>query len=142
MAGALAAELRTAGARTGVRRAEGGPLRGTVMMPETFVLIPGRSTEQGTSCGDKSSLQYADVTRTLRMNPDDMSRLGLKDGSRVRLRSPVAEIAVTCVSGKDELPRGLLFIAYGPESSRLMGGDTQGTGMPDSKSFEVELRCD
>jgi formylmethanofuran dehydrogenase subunit D len=33
----------------------------------------------------------------------------------------------------------MLFIAYGPESSRLMTGDTQGTGMPDSKGFEVEL---
>jgi formylmethanofuran dehydrogenase subunit D len=111
-------------------------------MPEKFVLIPGRSTEQGTSCGDKSSPQYVDATRTLRMNPGDMTRLGLENGARVRLRSPVAEISVTCVSAKDELPPGLLFIAYGPESSRLMGGDTQGTGMPDSKSFEVELTCE
>jgi formylmethanofuran dehydrogenase subunit D len=111
-------------------------------MPENFVLIPGRSTEQGTSVGDKSSSRYAEVTRTLRMNPDDMRRLGLTDGARVRLRSAAAEIVVTCVSAKEELPPGLLFIAYGPESSRLMGGDTQGTGMPDSKAFEVELRCE
>jgi formylmethanofuran dehydrogenase subunit D len=111
-------------------------------MPEKFVLIPGRSTEQGTSVGDKSSEQYVDVTRTLRMNPDDMTRLGLTNGARVRLRSAVDEISVTCVSAKDELPPGLLFIAYGPESSRLMGGETQGTGMPDSKGLEVELRCE
>jgi formylmethanofuran dehydrogenase subunit D len=111
-------------------------------MPEKFVLIPGRSTEQGTSVGDKSSEQYVDVTRTLRMNPNDMTRLGLTNGALVRLRSAVAEISVTCVSAKDELPPGLLFIAYGPESSRLMGGETQGTGMPDSKGLEVELRCE
>jgi formylmethanofuran dehydrogenase subunit D len=111
-------------------------------MPEKFVLIPGRSTEQGTSVGDKSSEQYVDVTRTLRMNPSDMTRLGLTNGALVRLRSAVAEISVTCVSAKDELPPGLLFIAYGPESSRLMGGETQGTGMPDSKGLEVELLCE
>ena len=34
---------------------------------------------------------------------------------------------------------GVLFIAYGPESSKLMGGETHGTGMPDSKGIDVEL---
>jgi len=109
------------------------------MGSERFILIPGRSTEQGTSVGDKASAQYREVTRTLRMNPDDMKRLGLADGSRVRLRTAEAEVEVTCVSGRDELPPGLLFIAYGPESSRLLSGDTQGTGMPDSKGIEVRV---
>ena len=109
------------------------------MASETFILIPGRSTEQGTSVGDKSSPEYREVTRTLRMNPADMTRLGVGDGSKVRLRNALAEIEVTCVSAKEELPPGVLFIAYGPESSRLMGGETHGTGMPDSKGLEVEL---
>jgi formylmethanofuran dehydrogenase subunit D len=103
------------------------------------VLIPGRSTEQGTSVGDKSSARYRAVTRSLRMNPEDMVRLGVAEGGRVRLRTSLAEIEVTCVSAKDELPPGVLFIAYGPESSRLMAAETQATGMPDSKGFEVEL---
>lgn len=109
------------------------------MAAETFILIPGRSTEQGTSVNDKSSPEYREVTRTLRMNPNDMQRLGVGDGSTVRLRNELAEIEVTCVSGKEELPPGVLFIAYGPESSKLMGGETHGTGMPDSKGLEVEL---
>jgi formylmethanofuran dehydrogenase subunit D len=107
--------------------------------PATFVLIPGRSTEQGVSVGDKSSPQYREVTRTLRMNSDDMARLGLTDGASVRLRRGLVEIEVTCVSAKDELPTGVLFIAYGPESSKLMVGETHGTGMPDSKGIEVTL---
>jgi formylmethanofuran dehydrogenase subunit D len=109
------------------------------MPSETFILIPGRSTEQGTSVGDKSSAQYQAVTRTLRVNPSDLARLGLRTGDRVRLRNGRAEIEVTCMSAGDELPSGMLFIAYGPESSRLLGGETQGTGMPDSKGIEVEL---
>ena len=109
------------------------------MAPERFILVPGRSTDQGTSVGDKASARYREVTRTLRMNPDDMRRLGLADGARVRVRRHDAEIEVTCVSGKDELPPGMLFIAYGPESSKLLTGETQGTGMPDSKGFEVEV---
>jgi formylmethanofuran dehydrogenase subunit D len=30
-------------------------------------------------------------------------------------------------------------MAYGPESSKLMDGETHGTGMPDSKGIEVEV---
>jgi len=37
------------------------------------------------------------------------------------------------------LPAGILFIAYGDLSSRLMGGDTHGSGMPTSKGLDVEL---
>jgi formylmethanofuran dehydrogenase subunit D len=109
------------------------------MRSETFILIPGRSTEQGTSVGDKASAQYRQVTRTLRVNPGDLARLGLRAGDLVRLRAGAAEIEVACASAGDELPSGMLFIAYGPESSRLLDGETHGTGMPDSKGIEVEL---
>ena len=40
---------------------------------------------------------------------------------------------------KDELPDGMLFIAYGDISSRLMEGDTHGSGMPTSKGMDVQL---
>jgi formylmethanofuran dehydrogenase subunit D len=33
----------------------------------------------------------------------------------------------------------VLFMPYGDRPSRLMGGDTHGTGMPDSKGLDVEL---
>jgi formylmethanofuran dehydrogenase subunit D len=48
------------------------------------------------------------------------------------------EVAVTPAKA-DELPEGLLFIAYGDISSRLMGGDTHGSGMPTSKGIDVKL---
>jgi formylmethanofuran dehydrogenase subunit D len=104
-----------------------------------FVLIPGRSTEQGTSVGDKFSSSYQEATRTVRMHPTDMEQLGIAEGGRVRIRTEHAAIEVTCVSGKEELPPGVLFIAYGPESSRLMAGDTEGTGMPESKGLDVDV---
>ena len=33
----------------------------------------------------------------------------------------------------------MLFVPYGPPTCRLMGGDTDGTGMPTSKNWEVEV---
>ena len=65
---------------------------------------------------------------------------GLKNGDRVRLRSEQGQIELPCQAAKSgELPSGVLFLPYGDMSSRLMGGDTHGTGMPNSKSFDVVL---
>jgi formylmethanofuran dehydrogenase subunit D len=74
------------------------------------------------------------------MCPADMRRLGLSNGDRVRLRSEQGQIELPCQAAKDgELPPGVLFLPYGDLSSRLMGGDTSGTGMPSSKCFDVEM---
>lgn len=109
--------------------------------PETFVLIPGRTARQGTTLNEgKLSAGYMDETSTLFMNPDDMTRLGLKNGDKVRLRSEQGTAEIACQGAKaGELPPGLLFLPYGDHSSRLMAGDTHGTGMPTSKGMDVEV---
>jgi formylmethanofuran dehydrogenase subunit D len=110
-------------------------------MSELFVLIPGRTSRQGTALNEgKFTAGYLEETSTLLMCPDDMRRLGLSAGDRVRLRSEQGQVELPCQPAKDgELPPGVLFLPYGDLSSRLMGGDTHGTGMPNSKSFDVEL---
>ena len=111
------------------------------VLSEKFVLIPGRTSRQGTSLNEgKFTDDYLDEIGTLQVSPADMKRLGLVDGNRVRLRSDHGEVEVRCRASKgDELPPGVLFIAYGDWSSRLMGGDTHGTGMPDSKGIDVTM---
>ena len=108
-------------------------------MAETMILVPGRSSKQGTSLNKgKLKQEYMLVTSTLEMNSDDMQRLGLEEGDSVRLSNEVGETVVSCKSRKPEdLPSGMLFIPYGPPSSQLMACDTAGTGMPISKNFEV-----
>src|SRR5262249_8069745 len=62
-------------------------------------------------------------------------------GDRVALRSEQGQVVLPCQPAKaGELPPGLLFLPYGDASSRLMGGDTHGTGMPNSKGLDVELK--
>lgn len=116
-------------------------LGGQSDMPETFILIPGRTSRQGVGISEgKFGDTYQDATCRLHLAPEDMSRLGLEDGRRVRLTSEFgqAEMAVEGSKG-DELPPGVAFIAYGDLSSRLMGGDTHGSGMPTSKGLDVDL---
>ena len=110
-------------------------------MTETMTLIAGRSSKQGTSLNTgKFSDAYREVTSTGEMNQEDMARLGLEDGDRVRLRTAEGETVVHCKGRKPEdLPSGMIFLPYGPPSSALMGSDTACSGMPLSKNLQVEV---
>ena len=110
-------------------------------MAETFILIPGRTSRQGCGISEgKFGDNYQQETHVLQVSAADMQRLGLSDGDRVRLHNAAGEVEVPVMAAKgDELPAGLLFIPYGDLSSRLMGDDTHGSGMPTSKGFDVEL---
>lgn len=111
------------------------------MADEIFILIPGRTSRQGTTLNEgKLTADYIEETSTLFMCPDDMNRLNLNDGQRVRVHSEQGNIELPCQAAKSgELPSGLLFMPYGNLSSCLMGGETHCTGMPDSKGFDVRI---
>ena len=110
-------------------------------MTHEFILIPGRTSRQGSGISEgKFKENYQSEINTLQVNENDMQRLGICKGDRVRLTSENGQIEVVIKPApKDELPEGLLFIAYGDLSSRLMGGDTHGSGMPTSKGIDVQL---
>ena len=110
-------------------------------MSETFILIPGRTSDQGCGISEGKWLhKYQGEINTLQLAPEDMQRLGLEKGDRVRVIGEHGQIEIAVKPArKDELPPGLLFIPYGDMSSRLMGGDTHGSGMPTSKGLDVRL---
>lgn len=111
-------------------------------MPDTFILIPGRTTDQGCGISEgKFQERYQKEINALQVAPGDMARLGLSEGDRVRLTGEQGQTVEVCVTmaKKDELPEGLLFIAYGNISSQMMAGDTHGSGMPTSKGMEVTM---
>ncbi len=110
-------------------------------MSETMLLIPGRSNKQGTSLNKgKLKEEYLQITSTVEMNEDDMQRMDLHDGDSVKLSNAIGEFIACCKSKKPrDLPTGMIFIAYGPSSSRLMEGDTGGCGMPISKNIQVQV---
>jgi formylmethanofuran dehydrogenase subunit D len=111
-------------------------------MTERFILIPGRTSKQGSGVSEgKFDKGYQQEITTLQVSPADMKRIGLVNGDRVRVPTDSGrqiDVAVAAATG-DELPPGLLFIAYGDLSSRLMDGETHGSGMPTSKGFDVTM---
>ncbi|HEX7380034.1 MAG TPA: molybdopterin dinucleotide binding domain-containing protein [Pirellulales bacterium] len=108
------------------------------MPVKRFLLNPSRTAKQGAQINvGKESEEYKAIVNTLTMHPDDMQSLGVSPGDWVRVRTEHGDATFRCEKGK--VPEGMLFVPYGPPTCRLMGGDTDGTGMPLSKGWEVDV---
>jgi formylmethanofuran dehydrogenase subunit D len=104
-----------------------------------FIMNAGRTSKQGQQINiGKDHEEYQVMVSTLTMHPDDLKELGVAPGGSVRVRSEYGgEATFRCQEGK--VPRGMIFVPYGPPTCRLMGSETDGTGMPTSKGWEVEV---
>ena len=108
------------------------------MSGKRFILNAGRTTKQGQQVNvGKDHPEYQAIVSTLTMHPDDMRAVGVVAGGTVRVSTPHGEAVFRCSEGK--VPPGMIFVPYGPPTCRLMGGSTDGTGMPTSKGWEVEV---
>jgi len=106
-----------------------------------FIMNAGRTTKQGQQINiGKDSAEYQSTVSTVTMNSGDMKAAGIAEGGRVRIRTEHAEVVFTCVEGR--VPEGMIFVPYGPPTCRLMGRFTDGTGMPTSKGWEVEIEAE
>jgi formylmethanofuran dehydrogenase subunit D len=108
------------------------------MAGRRFLMIPGRTSKQGQQINiGKDNAEYETMVTTLIMDAEDMKEVGVVTGGRVRVRTDHGQADFLCKEGK--IPRGLIFVPYGPPTCKLMGGETDGTGMPTSKGWEVDI---
>ncbi|MCC7083987.1 MAG: hypothetical protein IT427_03145 [Pirellulales bacterium] len=108
------------------------------MSHKRFILNSSRSSKQGALINvGKESKEYQDLTNSMTMAEEDMAEVGLVEGQLAVVRTQFGEAAFKCQPGK--VPLGMIFVPYGPPTCKLMGGDTDGTGMPTSKGWEVEV---
>jgi formylmethanofuran dehydrogenase subunit D len=108
------------------------------MPSKRFLLNPSRTSKQGQQINvGKDNAEYEAIVNTLTMHPSDMQSLGVAKGDSVRVRTEFGEATFQVEEGK--VPEGMLFVPYGPPTCRLMGGSTDGTGMPTSKGWDVEV---
>ncbi len=108
------------------------------MAGKRYLMNAGRTTKQGQQINvGKDSPEYQALVNTITMNAEDMMEAGITSGTNVRVRSGDGEATFMCKDGK--VPRGMIFVPYGPPTCRLMGNTTDGTGMPTSKGWEVEV---
>jgi len=103
-----------------------------------FILITGRTVKQGAALHKgKDSAEYRLATGFVSMNHEDREHLGVEAGRRVRVRTAFGETELELREG--DLPQGMIFVPMGPAANALIGAETQGTGMPDSKGLKAEV---
>ena len=108
------------------------------MSTKRFILNSSRSSRQGSLINvGKDSEEYIALTNSMTMEPGDMESIGLAEGQMAIVRTEFGEAQFKCQAGK--IPEGMIFVPYGPPTCKLMGGVTDGTGMPTSKGWEVEV---
>lgn len=107
-------------------------------MSKQYTLITGRTTKQGGALHHgRDSEEYRRATGLVEMNSDDMAQVQVKEGQLVRVSTVAGEVDVPVIEGN--LPPGMLFMPLGPVANRLIGVDTQSTGMPLFKGMRAEV---
>ncbi len=104
------------------------------------VLITGRSYSQGMGIEfGKLSQQYKRIMSYCEMNEEDMREIGVIAGSPVKLKSKRGELVLKAAKPLQGVPRGVVFVPYGPWINKIIEEKTHSTGMPSLKGIEVEI---
>jgi formylmethanofuran dehydrogenase subunit D len=102
------------------------------------ILNTGRTVPQGAAVEHKGSDTYRAVTSSCFLNPVDMMMLGIENGARIRITTPVGYVVLSARSAEG-VTRGEIFVTIGPYANHIISSETHGTGMPDFKSQSVEV---
>lgn len=109
-----------------------------VLNENTFILITGRTIKQGmASVSGKNNENYRNATSYVEISRSVLDKFNIKENDYVILESDSGKIEVKCKAA--DLEDDIVFMPYGPTANELIGTDTGGTGMPNSKSKEVKL---
>jgi len=103
-------------------------------------LISGRSLGQARSRETgRFSEEYLRNVAVCELNPEDLASLGVTQGQNVKVTTKTGSVVVRAAIASQALPRGVIFMAYGPWVNMVTPLETYGTGMPSFKGIEAEV---
>ncbi|MHA1637630.1 MAG: molybdopterin dinucleotide binding domain-containing protein [Candidatus Thorarchaeota archaeon] len=104
-----------------------------VVVTSGRTLNQGRMMEKG-----KITQEYADAVCMCELDSTAMDTLGLQNGDLITIQSQSGKTVVKSKLNKGLHP-GIAFIPCGPWFNKLIGSDTQQTGMPGYKSITATV---
>jgi len=103
-------------------------------------LITGRTIEQGVGKEHgKSSKEYVESVSICFMDPEDMKKLGVKDGANIQVSTAFGSVVVKAKKSLRAPHPGVIFIPYGPWANVIVDPETHGIGMPSFKGIPVTV---
>ena len=114
---------------------------GTLELSSLIVtLLSGRSLGQAKSReAGRFSEDYLRNVAVCEMNSEDLASLGITQGQNVKVSTKTGSVILRAVIAAQTLPRGIIFLPYGPWANTVIPIETYGTGMPSFKGIEAEV---
>ncbi len=88
---------------------------------------------------DRFSEEYRKLSACIVMSKNDLKKMGLKQGNRVRVSSNWGSIVVEVKESRRDEPGGVAFMVNSPWSNALVSGDTGGKGIPEFKNINAKV---
>lgn len=88
---------------------------------------------------DRFGEEYKKLSAAIILSRNDMQKMGLKSGDRVKISNNYGSVVVEAKESKKEEPGGLAFMVNSPWSNSLVAGETQGKGIPDFKLITARI---
>jgi len=103
-------------------------------------LLTGRTIEQGVGkeCG-KASEDYFESVAVCYVDPEDMKRLGIREGTNVRVSTDYGSVILKALKSPRGPHTGVIFIPYGVWANAVASTETSSIGMPSLKGIPAEI---
>ncbi|MEM3617536.1 MAG: molybdopterin dinucleotide binding domain-containing protein [Candidatus Bathyarchaeia archaeon] len=103
-------------------------------------LLTGRTIEQGAGKErGKSSKEYVESVSVCYMDPEDMKKLGVKDGTNIQVSTAFGSVVVKAKKSLRAPHPGVVFIPYGLWANVVVDPETHGIGMPSFKGIPATV---
>jgi len=103
-------------------------------------LLTGRTIEQGAGKErGKSSKEYVESVSVCFMDPEDMKKLGVKDGVNIQVSTAFGSVVVKAKKSLRAPHPGVIFIPYGLWANVVVDPETHGIGMPSFKGIPATV---
>jgi len=88
---------------------------------------------------DRFGEDYKKLSAIINMSKNDMQKMVLKSGDRVKLSNNYGSIVVEVKESKKNEPGGVAFMVNSPWSNSLVSGETDGKGIPEFKHIMAKI---
>jgi len=103
-------------------------------------LLTGRTIEQGVGKEHgKNSEEYFESVSVCYVDPEDLKRLGTKEGTNISVSTSHGSIVVKAAKSLRAPHQGVIFIPYGPYANAIVDPETNSIGMPSLKGIPAEV---
>jgi formylmethanofuran dehydrogenase subunit D len=88
---------------------------------------------------DRFGKDYEKLSACIVMSKNDMEKMGLKSGDRVKVANNNGSIVIEVRESKRDEPGGVAFMMNSPWSNVLVSDDTGGKGIPEFKNITAKI---